>query len=191
MLGARKEYSGTNSYKYVEPLIRRGRRILIVSPYIDPYYARFLLKHSKGREIDIISSSIDKRAEKLLTKGNFPGTLLSLLVIFAGLSYLAFATGSGIIMPKYLPLSLLFATLVLAVAFSYRLKRRRPKGIRLKIPREFVHVKLYVNERTAISGSANLTYRGMHKNVEHLQISNSEKESKEAARSFWGLWKRF
>ena len=36
-------YSGINSHAYVEKLIKDSDSLLIVSPYIDKYYAHFLL----------------------------------------------------------------------------------------------------------------------------------------------------
>lgn len=190
MFGSSREYSGTDSYKYVEKLIKQGKQVFIVSPYIDLYYAKFLLRHSAGKHISIISSSIDSKAERLLSRGSFPGKTLAMLIILAGLDYLTYEIGIGISALLGLLPVLIFITILLAVVFAYKLRHSKPEGIKLKIPKEFVHAKFYVNEKTAISGSANLTYRGMHKNVEHLQINYGKREIDSLLDDFRSLWRR-
>jgi len=188
MFGSSWEYSGTDSYKYVEKLIKQGKQVFIVSPYIDLYYAKFLLRNSVGKHISIISSSIDGKAERLLSRGSFPGKTLAMLIILAGLNYLTYEIGMGISALLSLLPVLIFITILLAVVFAYKLRHSKPEGIKLKIPKEFVHAKFYVNEKTAISGSANLTYRGMHKNIEHLEISNDPDYVKKLKAEFWRMW---
>ena len=59
-------YYGSDTYKHIDDLIERGREILMVSPYVDRYYAEKLLEYSKGRRLYLISSSMDGEALRLL-----------------------------------------------------------------------------------------------------------------------------
>ena len=52
----------------------------------------------------------------------------------------------------------------------------------------FVHEKVYISDSMAITGSANLTYSGMHKNTERIAIIDSRKEIGELRRHFEELW---
>ena len=82
-----------------------------------------------------------------------------------------------------------FALASFAAAFAYLLiSLSSCKKIRLKAPKEFVHAKMYVGDETAIEGSANLTYNGMHKNVEQISVTRNEKKIAELKEQFWKLW---
>ncbi|MFP3279232.1 MAG: phospholipase D-like domain-containing protein [Candidatus Micrarchaeota archaeon] len=168
-------------YKHVEKLIRRSKNLFIVSPYIDEYYARFLLKHARNKKIYIISSSPEGKAKKMLTKGSFPSLTFLLSVIMFSLYYLLWLAGLS-----YIPI-LIIGSLFFAL-FIVRLSTRKPKNIKLKVPKEFIHAKFYVGDAEAITGSANLTYRGMHKNIEHLEISNDPNYIKKLKAEFWRMW---
>jgi len=91
----------------------------------------------------------------MLTKGGFPSLTLLLSVIMFSFYYLIWLAGLS-----YVPV-LIIGFLFFAL-FIVRLSTRRPKNIRLKVPKEFIHAKFYVGDNEAITGSANLTYRGMH-----------------------------
>ncbi len=171
-----------DQYKHVEKLIKKSRRVLIVSPYIDYYYADFILKHSRGKKIYIISSSLEKSAERLIKKGSFPS--LSLLATTAFIISYLLLYELGI---YYMPL--LIIGILSFFIFVFRISRRKPRNIYLKIPKRFVHSKFYIGEDTAISGSANLTYRGMHSNIEHIEIRKDPEYIKELEKEFWRLWK--
>ena len=168
-------------YKYVERLIKKSREVLIVSPYIDLYYANFILHNSKGKKIYIIASSIDNSAKKILANGSFPSLSFALFISFLAASLILFANGEENIL-------FVFAMFFLAI-FAIRFKHKRPKNIRLKIPREFVHAKFYIGDSEVITGSANLTFRGMHSNVEHIEIRNDPEYVKTMKKEFWKLWK--
>ena len=175
-------YSGKNVYRYIEQVITKGRRVLIVSPYIDRYYANFILGNSRGRKFYILSSSMDDSAKKLLSAGRFPkGAAYFSLVLLAAdaLMYLSRA---------YLPFLYLLPIAALSVALLVFLASRKPKNINLRFPKEFVHAKLYISERMAVHGSANLTYKGMHKNIEHVEMAYDEGEIKRLESQFWQLW---
>jgi len=176
-------YSGKNVHKYVEKLIKNGKEILIVSPYIDSHYANYLLSHSRGKSFHIISSSLDGDAKRLLTKGRFPTGLLISTILFAVADSLLYYMGI------YLYAGLLSAILLLmAIAVAF-LAAGKPTNIKLKIPKEFVHAKLYISEREAIRGSANLTYRGQYENVEHVEVAYDKEEIGRLSNQFWDLWK--
>jgi len=178
-------YSGKECYRYVEALIRGSDTLLIVSPYIDKYYASFLLKNSHGKKVKIISSSIESRAKELLTKGRFPKEVLFALLWIALLDvllyFLQFYTYA-----IYVFVLALLLLLDLAIAAS-----RRPTNIEMKNPQEFVHVKMYLAGKAAIIGSANLTYKGMHANVEHIELIENEQRIKELETQFWTIWNSY
>lgn len=177
---ANSYYSGKECYKFVEGLILSGKEILIVSPYIDAYYARFLVENSAGRKMRIVSSSLDPEARKILGRKKPLGLLLAGMAIVLGLDYLSYSFG---VLSWWL---ILFSIAVIATYLSlFRFKRYE---IELKIPREFVHVKLYLNEREAIHGSANLTYNGMHKNVEHIEVIREKEKVERLRDEFSRLW---
>jgi len=168
-------------YKHVEKLIRRSKNVFIVSPYIDEYYAKFILRHARNKKIYIISSSPDEKAKKLLMKGGFPTLTLLLSIIMFLFYYLLRLAGLNYMF-------ILIIGFLLFALFIVRLSTKKPKSIRLKIPKEFIHAKFYIGDYEAITGSANLTYRGMHKNIEHLEIRNDPDYIKKLKTEFWRMW---
>ena len=176
-------YSGKDSYKYVENLICSGKRILIVSPYIDLHYANFILRNSSGKKYYILSSSMDARAKSLLLGGRFPKETVTLSVMF----FLGFVLFLAINLYTYSAYMLVMS--VLAIFATLLLLKRRNTCISVKLPKEFVHAKIYVSEGMAIHGSANLTYKGMHQNVEHIEVTREREAVDGLERQFWQLWK--
>jgi phosphatidylserine/phosphatidylglycerophosphate/cardiolipin synthase-like enzyme len=76
-------------------------------------------------------------------------------------------------------------------SFALMLRSRRSTAIQLKVIRDkFVHEKLYISNGTAVIGSANLTYSGMHKNIEHVEVIRNGKEVDALKRHFEELWSR-
>ncbi len=176
----RYSYSGHESYRYVEKIIKNGRNICISSPYIDRYYAAFLLRNCAGKQIRIIASSIDSDAARMLRGGGvrlWPFKLSAFVIIMDAFLYLLHAAGLALI-----------AASVALIACSLFFVRMKSRGISLKVPREFVHAKMYIAETEAASGSANFTYRGMHKNVEHIDVVTDPKDVKELRRQFQSIW---
>jgi phosphatidylserine/phosphatidylglycerophosphate/cardiolipin synthase-like enzyme len=172
-------YYGSSSYVHVDKLIKSERNLLIISPYIDDYYARFLLRHSRGKRIYVLSSSIAQTAAKKLNSSSVPGAI-ALVWISASANLIVLYLGK---------FSSIFAVASISVAIVYfiaSLFSRR--NIRLKTPREFVHAKLYVGDSAAIEGSANLTFSGMHKNIEHISVTRNERKIAELKEQFWKLW---
>lgn len=173
-------YAGHECYKFTEKLIRNGKEILIVSPYIDAYYAKFLNENSSGRRIKVISSSLDPEAKKILKRKKPLGMLLAVLVIIFSISYLAYSF--KFYYPSFLALSA-FLVLLSLVFFS-----TKKYNIELKTPSEFVHAKMYINESEAIHGSANLTFNGMHRNIEHIEIVRAKNKIANLKHEFFRLW---
>jgi phosphatidylserine/phosphatidylglycerophosphate/cardiolipin synthase-like enzyme len=82
--------------------------------------------------------------------------------------------------------------LLLALSFTVRRRRRIRKNIMLKTTGEdFVHEKLYISDSMAIIGSANLTYNGTHKNIEHIEIIRDRGEIDELKRHFNSMWGKY
>jgi len=188
---------GTNSYKYINELIKESKELLIISPYIDLYYAKYLLRHAKGKSIRILSSSISKDAKKALTKTHgLLGFLISTLFLIAsGLAaFVYFPTKTHILLDLLLGTSFLIIAVASAIAtFVYLLvyltDRRLKKGIMLKVPKRFIHAKLYIGDSYAIEGSANLTFAGTHGNIEQIRVVKGQHEINELKREFEKLWR--
>ena len=170
-------YYGSDTYKHIDDLIERGREILIVSPYVDRYYAQRLLGYSKGRRLYLISSSMDPEALSLLQ-----GTSSIWAVAYLSLSSVLLALLLYIRVPEML-LALSLTPIIVG-----SIKNLGRKRIMLKVPKQFVHAKMYISDSTAITGSANLTYKGTHKNLEQINITRSKKDIDKLKRQFWELW---
>lgn len=180
LFGARtSSYYGKRAYKYVDKLLKGEKDLLIVSPYLDDYYAAYLAKHSHGRKRYIISSSIRSSAAKKLQRNQLSNSLTSAFLA-ASVNWLLFLIGSF-----NLPFAIASVGSGLALVAYSLLHRNR---IYLKVPKEFVHVKMYVGDSVAVEGSANLTYAGMHKNIETVRLIRDAKEIEALKRQFWTLW---
>ena len=173
-------YSGASCHLYVERLLRKGRKILIVSPYIDRYYARFIMSNMRDKDVRIISSSMEKEAEEILSGSWDSITIAGTAALLALAEVFGFVAGANIIDLS----SLLFILGLLAMAVL----RLRKGSVRIKVPKEFVHAKLYISESEAIHGSANLTYNGMHKNVEHIEIVRDSESVERLRNEFMRMW---
>lgn len=183
MLGWEKSrntyYYGSDAYKYMDDLIAKKGEILIVSPYLDKYYAEMILKKSRGSKFYVISSSIEARALETLSgksgqlwiMGYLTLSVITvLLILFLGLKW------------PYL----LISTVPLIIGAVKR--RGRGSNVALKVPRQFVHAKMYISAGMAITGSANLTYSGTHKNAEHINIIYNSQDISQLSDQFWGIW---
>ncbi|MEM3199718.1 MAG: phospholipase D-like domain-containing protein [Candidatus Micrarchaeaceae archaeon] len=166
-------YSGPDSFKFVERLFRRERRLLISSPYICAYYAKMLLRISSRKRIYLITSKEPKsnaEALKYLSRKN-PFRLWAYLAAIAAVP--AF----------FASIYLSAAFLLLAIALF-----AKKSNLRIKFASASVHEKLYIGENEAIVGSANLTYSGMHSNIEHIEIIKDKEEIEKITRHFYKLW---
>lgn len=172
-------YSGSNAGRHLDELLKHRGSLLIVSPYIDAYYAKILLKLSGRRKINVITSSADEDALKLLGKG---GSVLWIAAYVLLSVLILYAMGIAGITGYYLLIALI--PVMIGTLKHWRIRR----NISLKVPKRFVHVKMYIAEGMAMTGSANLTYKGMHKNVEHVTVTYSEDEIKKLRAQFWEMW---
>lgn len=175
-----RSYSGKDSYRHVERVLKGEKNLLIVSPYIDEYYANYLVSHARGKRIRILSSSMHGGAARKLRGRNIgPAVKFSLLVAAFNLLFFLF----GLQFLAFLIIS--SSAAVLFLAFSLR---GRHLDISVRVPRNFVHAKMYIGDGAAIEGSANLTYAGMHENVEHIDVIFDEKRIADLKRQFHALW---
>ena len=175
-------YSGNESYRYVEKAIDEAGELLIVSPYIDMYYAKFIAQKSKGKKIRIISSSMETAAKMEI------GGSRRLKGLFYFIFFLFFADLALYLI--HIDIVLVEAASVLLLAVAVPLGARKKGAVaEMKHPKKFVHAKMYISDTLAIVGSANLTYRGMHSNIEHLEIITDREKIGELRRIFWKMWK--
>ena len=179
-------YSGSGSYRYVEALIRgRGRSLKVICPFITPAYAKMLVKQSAFKDVSVITSNskISAQAVRIMMRGRrFPYATLSAYFII--LSMLLYAFRLYLAELVALPL----AAIVIAVTVLHYAKPKKQR-ISVKVASEsFVHEKIYLSEEEAIVGSANLTYAGLHKNVEHIEVIRDKDKLKELERHFNELW---
>jgi phosphatidylserine/phosphatidylglycerophosphate/cardiolipin synthase-like enzyme len=184
---AGEQYSGSDSYRFVDRLINsKGSELLVVSPYIDNYYARALLRASRRRRVRIVTSpdAIAHRDSFLRSirmqrmKGYAEATVYFVLLSAIALYLRFYCIAAPVV------------ALALA-AFALMLRSRHSTAIQLKVIRDrFVHEKLYISNGTAVIGSANLTYSGMHKNIEHVEMIRNGQEVDALKRHFEELWSR-
>jgi phosphatidylserine/phosphatidylglycerophosphate/cardiolipin synthase-like enzyme len=180
VLGPRdRSYSGRGMYRHVERVLGGERNIMIASPYIDDYYASYLLRHSRGKSIRILSSSIRPEAAKRL-KGRRSGPAAAFALAVAALDVALIASGNAY--PPFIAASLIIAVAALVLSL------RRRNGIALRVPKGFVHAKMYIGDNLAVVGSANLTYAGMHENVEHIDVISDRGRINDLKKQFMGLW---
>ncbi|MEM3841354.1 MAG: phospholipase D-like domain-containing protein [Candidatus Micrarchaeaceae archaeon] len=179
-------YSGSESYKYVEPLIQGGKRIWIISPYIGKYYAEMLRKYTGHRDVRVITTDAPENEEGILaisSRGSGRSrTLLGfalLMVLFLLVSYFY---AMGFLMLAF--------TVLFVILMYYAIKEEAAKSpIKLRLAKgKFVHEKIYIGSGIAIVGSANLTYNGMHKNIEHIEIIREGGRIAELEKHFSQLW---
>ena len=174
-----RSYSGKDSYRHVERILRSERNLLIVSPYIDGHYAGFLVRHSRGKRIRVLSSSMQPDAYRKL-RGRNIAPAVTFAMMAAAFDAILFLLGM-----QFLPFALVTAAIAaLFIALSFR----GNKNISVKVPRDFVHAKMYIGDNVAAEGSANLTYAGMHKNVEHIDVIYDRKRIADLKRQFAALW---
>ncbi len=178
-------YSGSDSHRFVDALIMESGNLDVVSPYISAGYARMLSEHASRYRVRVVTSGMDQNEPALSEFGHsrayqkwLKGALFFLL-----LTALAGALG------LYYALAVLAPVTVLLAFGASLFARRRQGNLRVKVAnRVFVHEKLYLCDRVAITGSANLTFSGMHRNVEHLDIAVSRERVEALREHFEELW---
>jgi phosphatidylserine/phosphatidylglycerophosphate/cardiolipin synthase-like enzyme len=183
-------YSGDSCYKYVEPLLnRRGGSLRIISPYISAGYARMLLDIAKMKKVNVITSGgtgiEDSEAVGLLRKGRkgySAAQLLLLPMVALGLYAFSFYL--------YAILSAALAALLIWLAYNRNSRNRSNLCVKVVTDR-FIHEKLYLTEDTAITGSANLTFSGMHRNIEHIDVIRDSGKVRSLLDHFDELWSKY
>lgn len=177
-----ESYSGRDAYRYLEPMIRKASALYIISPYVDSYYAKFLRGNLNGKKVYMISSSIDPRAKKLLAGRRDRLSLLAYVPLILALAYVSAA------MDFYFAAVATVSGIALVVLAYLLVTEKKTKNLNLKVPSSFVHAKMYISNSMAIEGSANLTYKGMHSNVEHITITRSAEDVESLKKEFFRLW---
>lgn len=183
-------YSGTNSYVYVEPLLtERSDVLLVISPYIGRGYAKLLVEQGRKKRVRVITSGSTEWLEGYAGRYSWSvlfkyiKTMGVILLVCVALYYLrAYWLAVGA------------AAVFLATAGLGYLKFRAMErsDIKVKVVRSaFVHEKVYISDSRAVTGSANLTYPGMHKNIEHVHMVRDREEIDELRDHFEELWKRY
>ncbi len=182
-----ESHFGSESYIYVDALIKeRSNSLEIISPYISLSYARMLSGESARKRIRIITSanSIEaveylKRNSKASIFGDTKAMLFAIL-LFAIAYYIKFF---------YIAFLLLFVIVALALWIYLKAKRNTNRRLEVKVSAErFIHEKAYISDLFAIAGSANLTYSGMHKNIERIEVIDDLAEVEKMRRHFNSLW---
>lgn len=175
-----EHYFGRESYRYIDGLIGGKGDVLLVSPYVDIHYADMMLGRKAPGDVYLISSSPQPGAQRRLTKGR--GILPIAAYLMLSIAILAFLL---LIRAGYA--YLLIALIPLAIGAA-RLGPRNGR-VHLKSPRSFVHAKMYISDGVAVTGSANLTYSGTHRNVEHISMTHDPADIAELKDQFWKMWK--
>jgi phosphatidylserine/phosphatidylglycerophosphate/cardiolipin synthase-like enzyme len=179
-------YSGDSSYKEIEGLIKSSRFLKIISPYISPYYAKMLLSASQKKEIKIITSNskINQRSISILSK-----KMNSKIYIKSFLYIITVGVIFAVIQFYFLAILTIIALILVAALALIRYSSIRKRKLYLKVAFEkFIHEKLYISDNAAISGSANLTYSGLHKNIEHIEMIDDKSKIDALAEHFDSLW---
>lgn len=179
-------YSGTESYRYVERLIREGHDVDIVSPYIGLSYAKMLAKHARKYNVRLVTSRSRTNTEALAYLNGVMNPYrrwLKAALFFGLLSAAALALGFTE------ALALLVAIAAAMACVGILLRGKGPRRFKVRLCRDtFVHEKLYIADGMAIVGSANLTYSGLHRNVEHVEVITAKDRLEQLAGHFSGLW---
>ena len=181
-------YSGDSSYKYVDRLIKeKDGELMVISPYLSGYYVNMLANAAQSRKIRVITSnsSLGYKNSRLknFAMGGIMGYIKAIaffLILDVISVFLDFAYTTAIL-----------TLIVLAVVLlAYMRHKRADSNMKVRVIRDrFVHEKLYISDSTAISGSANLTYNGMHKNIEHIEVTRDQAKIKELKAHFESMWK--
>ena len=180
-------YSGDKSYKIVEKLLYgRGRSLRIVSPYLSRYYVRKLIRIARKKSVRLITTARTAKDERELRRYlGRTGLSVWLKALVTLLAIIAVSVLAGLVVLAMVAAQVLA---VFAMLLAVSAARGKPR-IEVRFVRGvFVHEKLYISETQAITGSANLTWSGMHKNVEHLEITSNPERIRALADHFQELW---
>ena len=183
--------------RYVIPAIRTaGQSIDVVSPYISAEYAQMLMdKARSGITVRIITSDADLRTHRtaiaILKRPRFKFVVVLPRLPYYLLAIVALGLVGTMLVGPIMLLAALLAVLLVSVAGI----RRRPIDVRIPLAlqimhtSQLVHVKLYIiDKRVAYAGSANLTFSGMNKNIERIEMKTTPAEVQQEIIAFSNLW---
>ena len=179
-------YSGSESYRYVDPLIQGSRRVWIISPYIGKHYGEMLRNFRSDRDVRIITMNVKENAEGVLalSKRNprRSHSLFGVSLIMVLLVVLSYIYGLGLYV---LAFTILF---VIFIYQAIKAEAAKPAGRVKLMEGKLIHEKVYIGDGVAVVGSANLTYSGMHKNIEHIEVIKEGDRIAELEKHFRQLW---
>lgn len=180
-------YSGSDSYRHVDGLIKgKGSFLRVITPYITADYARMLLNASKKKKVFLLVSNSPGNAESIKILGSRSrrfGLELVLWILMLGIAVMLL--GLWILVPA------LFVIWVTTIIFTIKYGSSYP-NMHLKVAKgQLVHEKLYLGDDRAIIGSANLTYSGMHRNMEHIEIISDSGKLRELLDHFDEIWAKY
>ncbi len=181
-------YSGDSSYKYVDRLIKEDdSELMIISPYLSGYYVNMLAKAAQKRRIRVITSN---NSLGYKNSGLQDFAVKSIRGYIKAIAFFLILDAISIFLNFAYTTIILTAIVLLVVLFACLHYKKANSNLRVKVITDrFVHEKLYISSDTAISGSANLTYNGMHKNIEHIEVTKDESKIKEMRKHFESMWK--
>ena len=179
-------YSGSDTYKTIDKLLKSdSENLFIITPYIDSFYASLLIKESARKKIYLLTSGspVNNSAIKKLSsfsdnpflKPALYFAVLAVILLYARFYYFS---------------ALVAAICAIMIALAFMRGALKNRNLHLKVSRgRFFHEKLYIADSAAITGSANLTFRGTHKNVEHVEYTEDESKISGLRSHFKSVWK--
>lgn len=182
-----ESYSGDSSYRYVDGLVNNDdSELLIVSPYISNHYIKMLVGKSGSKRIRVITSNSSLGYKDSTLNRYVVGSIKNHIKAIAFILFLDII--SVFLQFGYTTIILTVVLLVLA-ALTYRKYRLTDANFKVKVAKDrFVHEKLYIGSDIAIVGSANLTYNGMHRNIEHIDVVREKDKISKLRSHFESLW---
>ena len=181
-------HAGSESYKYVEPILKDpSAELLVISPYMSMGYAKMLVGLGKRKRVRVITSQYSERVSdyishrsKYVLYGYAKACLAFLIAAFVSLYFSIYLAG-------FAALALLGLSALVAF-IRYKLSKNSDIEIGISYDK-FIHEKAYISQSAAAIGSANLTYSGLRKNVERVEVITDPERIKSLRSHFFDLWK--
>ncbi len=177
------QHSGSDCHRYIDALIRGSGDLDVVSPYISRGYAEMLARHAARHRVRVITSGARQNDGAMVVfRGGGAGWKKAA-------AFLALLAAISAALGLWYAMAITTAMAIVAVAAAVAARSRRVANLRVKVSRNvFIHEKLYICEAAAISGSANLTFSGTRRNLEHIDIAVSMERVDALRRHFEELW---
>ena len=182
--------------QYVLPSIQGATKSIdIVSPYLSPEYAQLLISRAEqGIIVRLITSDANNhRHQQALRTLRTDAYILGrrfwrylIVAVVLGLFGVMFGSYQGLMLIS-------LAGIMIVIAITKNLPRQKRRNIPLYVKvisaSQLVHLKLYiVDQQVALVGSANLTYYGMNRNIERIEIKTTPSEVQPEIGVFANLW---